>query len=1055
MTFVPVRFGYLIMRTLFYRSLAALLVAFFCIQVEAAQIASFPAGNGGWHMGSLAVGNLDNDVQLEIVVPYRDVEGLWHMDAFEWNGARIAGFPYSSGYEEMNTSPTLYDLNNDGKMEIIFPRGNKMIALRGNGSLVWSNAVTYQNYLPNGGFMGLTNGFYWTSDNQLHATLPAATVFSSQFSSPVVADFNGNGSLEIATGWKIDPDPTGTQQDFNPFINDIFGLGEWGTVGESWSGGVVFFNAQTGAKNFVYHIMQLVEAGLAVGRSHTNKTLHTYVLNDSDSIVAFDKSKPHGFHGIGMLHGMFGKNLRLTTGFYKQGIDVYAADVDGDGLDEVLSATTQYNCLWQPSESLLDDDGSLIWRKWKASVEVTNNNGWFNNAGTYALNPDHDNRVDVLSYTHSPEINFREWNGVDFVDRPGWPKSFGAFLPTPPVVGDVDGDGEQDIVIGTHQPSQTSSSGALYIYALNGTLKQQLNVPGGLKHIPFLADVNSDGSLDVVYRSLTGQIYVQNFGANNATNVSWATHRGNAQRDGNLGVDLFPPNTPRITKQISGTRQSSFQWAGAVTNVASQFRIYRADDASGPFVFIASVTGSATSYSDVGLLPGRQYFYEVAALVNGSEMRSAPFAILSLVSGNLVRNGGFEENSNSHWDKWDNGDLNWTNMVTSTNAHRGEQSMRVNLQNQGTTDSINQYVQYGTPRAYMPVVAGKMYSFGGFIKTDASTVATKHWFEWTSSKTGENSATRPSMPYPNYFTPELSVGIAATGWRYLNRVFTMPSGIPNVELRHRFSTTLPATGSFYLDDLFFRQLPPANDSRWVNHLPFKSTWKYQATAPVGNWFATNFNDSAWTQAPAKFGAGSGPTNITTTLPGSRASYYFRKTFAVANPNCEELLLAATCTDDYGGTIYPMRLWINGSEVISSGIEAVSFDGNETKYFDLAQFQNLLRAGTNTLAVQLNNTWQPDWDNVAFDVSLKSIPLTADAARIISLQRNESGVTFQISAPLGSAVTLESCDSMGASWATLQTIDDVTATPFTMTDSRPESRSTNKNKPTSFYRVITH
>ena len=47
----------------------------------AAEISSFQAGDGGWHMGTLAVGNLDNDAQLEIVVPYRDSSGRWFLDA--------------------------------------------------------------------------------------------------------------------------------------------------------------------------------------------------------------------------------------------------------------------------------------------------------------------------------------------------------------------------------------------------------------------------------------------------------------------------------------------------------------------------------------------------------------------------------------------------------------------------------------------------------------------------------------------------------------------------------------------------------------------------------------------------------------------------------------------------------------------------------------------------------------------------------------------------------------------------------------------------------------
>src|SRR4051812_44393345 len=81
------------------------------LSADATTISSFPAGDGGWHMGTLAVGNIDNDSQLEIVVPYRNSQGQWFLDAFKWNGTHIAGFPYSSGSEEMNVSPTLYDLD--------------------------------------------------------------------------------------------------------------------------------------------------------------------------------------------------------------------------------------------------------------------------------------------------------------------------------------------------------------------------------------------------------------------------------------------------------------------------------------------------------------------------------------------------------------------------------------------------------------------------------------------------------------------------------------------------------------------------------------------------------------------------------------------------------------------------------------------------------------------------------------------------------------------------------------------------------------------------------
>ncbi|HZM04085.1 MAG TPA: VCBS repeat-containing protein [Candidatus Saccharimonadales bacterium] len=1015
-------------------------------------LASFRAGNGGWQMGTIAVGNIDSDPELEIIVPYRDSDGLWHIDAFKWNGAHIAGFPYNSGYNVMNTSPTLYDLKGDGKNEIIFTAGNALIALNGDGSVFWSNAVTSQTYIPQGGFQTVTNGFYLTTDNQFHPTLPTNADFYSEVSSPIVADFSGTGHPEIATAWKIQPDPPSNNQDYNPFISEIFGGGEWGTVGEDWSGGVVFFDALTGRQDFVYHIEQLVETGLGVGRPGNAAPLNVYVLNDSDTVVSFDKTQPFGLYGNGELTGMFGHDLHMTTGFYEQGIDTYAADIDGDGRDELLSVTTQFNCLYNPHESVLDDDGALLWRQWKEAVQLTNNEGWLNNACMIPVNPDHTNRVSILSFTHSTQINFRQWNGINFQNRPGWPKDFAPYLPTPPVVGDVDGDGRQEIIIGTYDPSGALGDGNLYVFALDGTLKDTVPVPGGLKHIPFLADVNNDGSLDVVYRSMTGQVYVQNFGATSATNVSWATHRGNAQRNGNLGVSLFPPNTPLITQKTSGTRKTSFQWGGGVTNLASEYRIYRASDTNAPFQLIAEVPASVTSFTDFGLTSGWMYFYEVSALVNGQEIYSSPCAILSYLNSNLLANPAFEENDNSHWDKWNTGNISWTNMIGSINAHQGRQSMRIIFQSDATTDTINQYAQYGIPRAYIPVTPGTLYSFGGFMQT-ALDQPTTNWFEWTSTLTGEDYSSRPLFPYPNYFTPNLTTPAGTSSWVYLNRVFVMPAGFPNVELRHRFSTTSPATGSVYLDDMFFRALPAPGDPRWKALVPFGAMWRYSFLPQAGNWYATNFSDSLWPLAPAKFGTGPSPTNVATPLPGYLPAYYFRGTFNVAQTNQEELLLAATCTDDYGGVIYPMRVWLNGVEVISSGVDAVSFEGNAVNYFDLTPFQNLLHSGANLVAIQLSNTWEDlTWDNVAFDVSLQAIPSVGGAAKVLACRPGSGTMSVEISAPIGCSVRLDSEDRLGGIWQEVQTISNLQTNIIWITDTGQNGRLPPPGTTARFYRV---
>jgi hypothetical protein len=1027
---------------------------------RAGEVSSFQAGDGGWQLGTLAVGNLDNSGQLAIVVPYRNSSGQWLLDAYKPNGTRMPGFPYV-GNGEINVSPTLYDLDGDGKDEIIFTCGANVIALRGNGSLFWSNQVNRLNYLPNSGYMTVTNGFYWSNGGGFIPNLPTTAVFSSEVSSPMVADVNGDGKKEIVTQWKIDPDSTSDYQDFNPFINDIWGSGEWGTVGESWSGGVVFFDAATGAKQYVYHLVQDVEAGLALGHADTNRPLDTYVLNDSGSVVAFDKTKPFGLYGSGNLIGQFGKNSQVISGSYEIGVDVYTADINGDGLSEVLVPTTHYTSPWQPNETILDHDGAVLWRKWEQQTNFPLNQ-WQNNACMIPINPDHDNHIDVLSFYHSYEIDFRYWNGVELVDHAGWPKNFYPYLPTPPVVGDVDGDGQEEIIIGTYNPTTPTADGTLYVFALDGTLKFSVPVPGGLKHIPSIANVYGNG-LDVVYRSLAGKIYIQNFGSTNSGPVSWATHRGNKQRDGNFGVSLFPPGTPIITSKQSGYRRASFSWS-ATTNAPLFWQIYRADQPEGPFMHLMTLTPSATSYTDSGLKPGCQYIYEVGAVYPTNTVLSGPFAMLSSLNSNLVANSGFEENSDSHWDKWW-GNINWTNMVTTTNvAYQGNKSMQITLINQSGGPSISQYNQYGTPYSALPVTPGTLYSYGGFFKSGGISQPSQHWLQWTSSKTAANTNNRPALPYPYYFTPYFSIGTTNTDWTYANRTFVMPTGFPNVELSHWYSATAAASGSIYLDNIFFRALPSPGATNWTDVIPFGSTWRYNTSMPPANWPAANFDDSGWASGTAKFGAGTGPTNIVTRLPQRLPLYFFRKSF-VLPAGCEELLLSATCTD----AGYPPDIYLNGTKLVTSGIDIVSNPGNDVRYYDLTPFLNLLQPGSNTIAVALQNTWAVDYDDIAFDMDLKAVAGPAAAVTpqvnistgtgmgasgsISGFATPISQINLNISVPPNTVWRVESEDSLAGPWQLMDVVTNTAAGVLSLMDTGQNGRLPPSQTPTRFYRMV--
>src|SRR5206468_3016087 len=138
----------------------------------------------------------------------------------------------------------------------------------------------------------------------------------------------------------------------------------------------------------------------------------------------------------------------------------------------------------------------------------------------------------------------------------------------------------------------------------------------------------------------------------------------------------------------------------------------------------------------------------------------------------------------------------------------------------------------------------------------------------------------------------------------------------------------------------FRELPALSDPRWRELIPFRATWRYAVTPPPRNWYAEDFDVFSWAEAPAKFGGGTGTKSIATPLPIMRPGYYFRREFTVPDGTFEELLLAATATDDFNGKTYPLRVYLNGRELRTSGIDAVSGDGNLVKFFDLMPFSDL-------------------------------------------------------------------------------------------------------------------
>jgi hypothetical protein len=167
---------------------------------------------------------------------------------------------------------------------------------------------------------------------------------------------------------------------------------------------------------------------------------------------------------------------------------------------------------------------------------------------------------------------------------------------------------------------------------------------------------------------------------------------------------------------------------------------------------------------------------------------------------------------------------------------------------------------------------------------------------------------------------------------------------------------------------------------------------------------------------------------------------------------QDLLLSATCTDDSGNGYCPLRLYLNGTEA-KTRIEAVTGQGNETRYFDLTPFLSLLVPGTNTIGVTLSNVWST-WDDIAFDLRLQAIPAHSLNPRLHLAWANPVAPALSYEAAPGTIWQLQSTDNLlPAHWQTVQTITNLPGLPATILDTGQNGRllpTTTKNR---FYRLV--
>ena len=532
------------------------------------------------------------------------------------------------------SSPAVVDLDGDGQADVVWGAYD-VVALDGSsGSLKW-RAPSGQRVWPGVAVADLTgdgtlevvvgrSGDQVTVYNRFGSVVWTRNPFGSgEVRSLAVADLETDGTLEIVAGRASG----GSTRQLDVFEPD-------GSVRPGWPA------RRDGEPGYGWG---MYNENVAVADMNGDGFKEIFGPTDTHYITALDRGgnqlPASAIYGAGKVWSEVGVHVDNAVdlrGYANCGVEhrpnfadsaPIVADVNGDGVPELIVVGNVYNCGTDPYTSLYQMPFilKLDRTRWSGSgfdwtaIPVPGpgrgpRSEDYNVIETAVPNPvaadlDGDGRLEILFPSYDGKLH-AYW--LDKTEHGSWPYTVPSTgsggdtfrFASEPVVADLDGDGQAEVIFASWPKKGTGRTGHLHVLSSLGVELYRVALPagaigagwnGGLG-APTLANIDADADLEVVLGTSASGVVAFDLPGSAGARVLWRTGRGGYRRTGTTELPSLTIDDVQVTEGTGGS-------ASAVFTV-------RLSAASGQAVTVdyATADGTATAPADYAATAGALSF---------------------------------------------------------------------------------------------------------------------------------------------------------------------------------------------------------------------------------------------------------------------------------------------------------------------------------------------------------------------------------------------------------------------------------------------------------------